>query len=168
MHGGIGPELDNLNLIDAIPKPTTIDEDKGLMTALLWSDPHDEEVEEAEWEFNQTRNVGWLFGKKAFEQCLRDCNILMIVRAHQVAMDGYEFKFDKRLVTVFSAPNYELNDNHAAVLRIKPKTTSGFDKDNVEVECSIHVLNQGASITKTRTRLDPRVKNDGVFQILKK
>ncbi|OEH79174.1 protein phosphatase catalytic subunit [Cyclospora cayetanensis] len=33
-------------------------------------------------------------------------NIEIIARAHQLVMDGYKWWFDKRLVTVWSAPNY--------------------------------------------------------------
>jgi diadenosine tetraphosphatase ApaH/serine/threonine PP2A family protein phosphatase len=41
----------------------------------------------------------------------------IVVRAHQVVEDGYEFFGDKSLVTVFSAPNYcDEFDNSSSVL----------------------------------------------------
>ena len=30
----------------------------------------------------------------------------LICRAHQVVEDGYEFQSDRKIVTIFSAPNY--------------------------------------------------------------
>jgi serine/threonine-protein phosphatase PP1 catalytic subunit len=44
----------------------------------------------------------------------------LVVRAHQVVEDGFEFFADRQLVTIFTAPNYcgELDSNfaHAAAL----------------------------------------------------
>jgi len=51
-------------------------------------------------------------------------DIDLIVRAHQVVFDGYEFFAGKQLITVFSAPNYcgEF-DNKAGVLFIDETLT---------------------------------------------
>lgn len=52
------------------------------------------------------RGAGWIFGEDATKKFLADNSIDLIVRAHQLAMDGYKTYFDGRLVTVWSAPNY--------------------------------------------------------------
>ena len=46
---------------------------------------------------------------------------LVCRRAHQVVEDGYEFFGSRRLVTIFSAPNYcgEF-DNAGAIMQIHP------------------------------------------------
>ena len=40
------------------------------------------------------------------EQFNRTNNVALICRAHQLVMEGYKKIFSKRLVTVWSAPNY--------------------------------------------------------------
>ena len=37
---------------------------------------------------------------------IKDFNIDLIARAHMVVEDGYEFFDERKLVTLFSAPNY--------------------------------------------------------------
>lgn len=50
-----------------------------------------------------------------------------MVRAHQVVEDGYEFFADRKLVTVFSAPNYcEEFDNSGAIMKIDEDLTCSF------------------------------------------
>jgi len=52
------------------------------------------------------RHAHLYFGKDVVESFLRRHDLDLIVRAHQVVEDGYEFFAKRELVTVFSAPNY--------------------------------------------------------------
>ena len=63
-------------------------------------------------------------------QFLRRHDLDLVVRAHQVVEDGYEFFAGRELVTVFSAPNYcgEF-DNAAGMLLV-----------NEDLVCSFKVL----------------------------
>ena len=59
MHGGLSPDLRNLNSISEITRPTDIP-DSGLLCDLLWSDPDKETLEFDE----NDRGVSWVFGEK--------------------------------------------------------------------------------------------------------
>lgn len=52
------------------------------------------------------RGVSFVFGADVVCSFLEDHDLDLIVRAHQVVEDGYEFFAGRRLVTLFSAPNY--------------------------------------------------------------
>ena len=73
------------------------------MCDLLWSDP-DSNVEG--WDENFERGVSYVYGSEVLQRFLKKHDLDLICRAHQVVEDGYEFYFDKQLVTVFSAPDY--------------------------------------------------------------
>ncbi|GJN31928.1 hypothetical protein PR202_gb20387 [Eleusine coracana subsp. coracana] len=91
MHGGLSPELNSLDQINDIERPTEIpDEDKLV-------------------EFLEKNDLD------------------LVCRAHQVVEDGYEFFAQRRLVTIFSAPNYcgEF-DNVGALLSIDESLMCSF------------------------------------------
>lgn len=101
IHGGLSPDLKNLDQIRRIARPTEIP-DSGLLCDLLWADP---ESDVSGWGAND-RGVSFTFGCDVVEAFLRKHDFDLIVRAHQVVEDGYEFFANRQLVTVFSAPNY--------------------------------------------------------------
>jgi len=54
-------------------------------------------------------------------------SLSLVVRAHQVVEDGYEFFHRRSLVTLFSAPNYcGQFDNAAAVMNVAEDLTCAF------------------------------------------
>jgi serine/threonine-protein phosphatase PP1 catalytic subunit len=76
--------------------------DSGIVCDLLWSDPQ-REVDG--WEENDC-GVSFTFGKDVVDKFLQKHELNLICRAHQVVEDVYEFFAQRRLVTLFSAPNY--------------------------------------------------------------
>ena len=52
------------------------------------------------------RGVSFTFGPDVVVEFLNRHELDLVVRAHQVVEDGYEFFAKRELVTVFSAPNY--------------------------------------------------------------
>ncbi|XP_064392436.1 serine/threonine-protein phosphatase alpha-2 isoform [Halichondria panicea] len=101
-HGGLSPDLQSMEQIRRIMRPTDVP-DQGLLCDLLWSDP-DKEVTTG-WGEND-RGVSFTFGNDIVSKFLNKHDMDLICRAHQVVEDGYEFFAKRQLVTLFSAPNY--------------------------------------------------------------
>jgi serine/threonine-protein phosphatase PP1 catalytic subunit len=122
MHGGISPDLTSLDKIRKIVRPTEVP-DKGLLCDLLWSDP-DKNVDG--WGTNE-RGVSVTFNENIVNKMVEDLDIDLICRAHQVVENGYDFFADKKLVTVFSAPNYcNQFDNAGGMMIVDENLICGF------------------------------------------
>lgn len=101
MHGGLSPDLQSMEQIRRIMRPTDVP-DTGLLCDLLWSDP-DKDL--SGWGEND-RGVSFTFGGEVVQKFLHKHDMDLVCRAHQVVEDGYEFFAKRQLVTLFSAPNY--------------------------------------------------------------
>mmetsp|Transcript_9288 Transcript_9288/g.23048 ORF Transcript_9288/g.23048 Transcript_9288/m.23048 type:complete len:383 (-) Transcript_9288:57-1205(-) len=132
IHGGLSPELRSMSQIERIKRPCEIPE-YGMLCDFLWADPSNEVISWAE----SDRGVSFVFGKKVVDNFMEKHGMDLVVRAHQVVAKGYEFFAKRKLVTVFSAPNYMNEfDNSGAVLAV--------DEDLL---CSFQIL-QGRGATK--------------------
>ncbi|KAF7258754.1 hypothetical protein EG68_03773 [Paragonimus skrjabini miyazakii] len=124
-HGGLSPDLQNLDQIRRIQRPTDVP-DTGLLCDLLWSDPNPDVTGWVE----STRNVSFNFGVDVVSKFLQRHDLDLICRAHEVVEDGYEFFGRRQLVTIFSAPNYCLDFNNAG----------GMMKVDENLTCSFQIL----------------------------
>ncbi|KAK8682194.1 hypothetical protein V6N13_054588 [Hibiscus sabdariffa] len=122
MHGGLSPELRNLDQIRKLKRPSDVPE-SGLLCDLLWSDP----IKDIQGWGHNDRGVSYIFGADRVIDCLKRLDLDLICRAHQVVEDGYEFFADRQLVTIFSAPNYcgEF-DNAAAMMNVDETLICSF------------------------------------------
>ena len=125
IHGGLSPDMESPDDLKRVARPVDVP-DTGLLCDTLWSDP-DKDI--SGWAEND-RGVSYTFGADIVSKFLQKHDYDLIVRAHQVVEDGYEFFGDRTLVTVFSAPNYcgEF-DNCGAMMSV-----------DAELMCSFQVL----------------------------
>ncbi|CAO3590881.1 unnamed protein product [Absidia cylindrospora] len=122
MHGGLSPDLQSMEQIRRVMRPTDVP-DTGLLCDLLWADP-DKDING--WSEND-RGVSFTFGADIVSRFLQKHDMDLICRAHQVVEDGYEFFAKRQLVTLFSAPNYcgEF-DNNAAMMSVDETLMCSF------------------------------------------
>ncbi|KAL2527742.1 Serine/threonine-protein phosphatase PP1 isozyme 4 [Abeliophyllum distichum] len=129
IHGGLSPDLHNLDQIRNILRPTDVP-DSGLLCDLLWSDPR---REVKGWGMNDMGN-SYTFGPDKVTEFLTEHGLDLICRAHEVMEDGYEFFANTQLVTIFSAPNFRGEyDNAGAILSV-----------DETLVCSFEILSPGA------------------------
>ena len=114
LHGGLfskeGVTIDELKKLErGIDIPS-----EGLMTELLWSDPR----EEKGW-IPSDRGAGIFFGEDVTEKFLNENNLKLLIRSHEVKMEGYEIQHSGKTITVFSAPNYyDMTGNKGAIIQV--------------------------------------------------
>jgi len=122
MHGGLSPEISNMDQVRRIVRPTDVP-DTGIICDLLWADP-DKDI--AGWA-ESDRGVSFIFGPDVVTSFLQKQDMDLICRAHQVVEDGYEFFAKRQLITLFSAPNYcgEF-DNAGAMMSIDETLMCSF------------------------------------------
>ena len=80
-HGGLSPDLQSMEQIRRIMRPTDVP-DQGLLCDLLWSDPDKDTMG---WGEND-RGVSFTFGAEVVAKFLHKHDFDLICRAHQVNM----------------------------------------------------------------------------------
>jgi len=122
VHAGLSPDLQSMKQIQDVMRPTDVP-DAGLLCDLMWSDP---DADITGWAEND-RGVSYTFGADVVSKFLQKHDFDLVVRAHQVVEDGYEFFADRQLVTIFTAPNYcgEF-DNAGAVMAVDESLMCSF------------------------------------------
>ncbi|OHT09631.1 Ser/Thr protein phosphatase [Tritrichomonas foetus] len=116
VHGGLSPEMTNVEEIKGIQRPTAIP-DCGILADLLWSDPS---PDTENWGPND-RGETFTWGLKVAQDFMDWNDLTRIVRGHQMAQNGIDFPFfpDRSVITVFTASNYAGRyDNVAAFVEV--------------------------------------------------
>jgi len=121
-HGGLfsrdGVTLDELRKIDRVREPP----ESGPMCEMLWSDPGP-----MPGRHPSKRGVGVAFGADVTKRFLKDNDLELVVRSHEVKDEGFEVDHDGCLITVFSAPNYcDQMGNKGAFIRFESDMVPHF------------------------------------------
>ncbi|SCW02359.1 LAFE_0F04698g1_1 [Lachancea fermentati] len=116
MHGGLSSDpnvdLNDFKKIDRFSQPPR----DGPFMELLWSDP-----QVANGLGPSQRGLGFAFGPDITASFLSKNKLSKIFRSHEVRMGGVEFEHNKKLVTVFSAPNYcDAQGNLGGIIHVVP------------------------------------------------
>ncbi|KAL4112183.1 hypothetical protein QTP88_016020 [Uroleucon formosanum] len=125
-HGGLSPDLHHMAQINRIRRPATVPR-SGVLCDLLWSDPAAGPIQG--WRKNVRRNVSYVFGADRVADFLSRFRFQLVVRAHQCVEGGYQFFAGRKLVTVFSAPDYNGYGLPGAVMSV-----------NKHVECTFQLI----------------------------
>ena len=119
VHGGISPSLKNVDDILQMAKPHELS-GYGVFTDMVWSDPG---MDVQEYAPNE-RGCGYIYGPKAITRFLDDNGLDLLVRSHEMCLDGVAWPYANddetvdRCLTVFSTSNYCFRGNSGAILHI--------------------------------------------------
>ncbi|OHS97093.1 Serine/threonine-protein phosphatase 4 catalytic subunit [Tritrichomonas foetus] len=131
VHGGLSPKLSFIDELVPLKRNYEIESNDNIVSDILWSDP-EEKVHC--WKASP-RGAGFLFGEEQVDKFMQLNRIKLIARSHQLAMDGFQYFFYQKLVTVWSAPNYEYRmGNKSTVMKIDSESFP----DNIFVEFPVH------------------------------
>jgi len=122
-HGGLSPKINTLDDINKLNRVVEIP-NEGAICDLMWSDP-----DEREGWGSSPRGAGFTFGANITEQWNERNGLCLTARAHQLVMEGYHWCHNKKLITLFSAPNYSYRcGNKAAIMELP---SIDIDKSNI-------------------------------------
>jgi diadenosine tetraphosphatase ApaH/serine/threonine PP2A family protein phosphatase/Ca2+-binding EF-hand superfamily protein len=115
VHGGLprrkGATIDDIRRIQRfrqIPMPEhSQPEEDEMFQDLMWSDPWDNDG----WKESE-RGAGVLFGPDVTEEFVKNNGLSLVIRSHEECIKGYEEHHGGKLVTVFSASNYDGPDTN--------------------------------------------------------
>ncbi|KAI6205489.1 hypothetical protein M3Y94_00797900 [Aphelenchoides besseyi] len=123
MHGGISEDLRDFRQLEKIERPCDIP-DLGILADLTWADP-DPNIQNYD---ESPRGAARIFGATALKNFCNALGLELVVRAHQVVTEGYEFFGEnRRLTTIFSAPYYcNQFENAASILNVSKDMEISF------------------------------------------
>ncbi|KAI5147958.1 serine/threonine-protein phosphatase 4 catalytic subunit [Enteropsectra breve] len=114
VHGGISPRT-AISRLQRIQRFEALGKD-SIFFDIMWSDPYYQDGAAP-----NPRGKGFLFGEDILKQFLIKNNVQILIRSHQLAIEGFKWDFNNLCLTIWSAPNYMGKClNPASILVIEP------------------------------------------------
>jgi serine/threonine-protein phosphatase 2B catalytic subunit len=140
MHGGFSPDLHNISQLFVIDRFIETPP-RGLFCDILWSDPDPNPSQGSGFRPNDARGCSYYYSNEAVADFLLNNNLLSLIRAHEVQLEGFKTGPPMKgmtipsHITIFSAPNYcDQYGNRGAILNIESDT----DFNIVQFDASPH------------------------------
>ncbi|KAL4481156.1 hypothetical protein ABPG72_015111 [Tetrahymena utriculariae] len=103
VHAGLSHQINDIGQILNVKDDENSLVQQGPAYHLLWNEP---EESEGQWTFSESISQIY-FGKQVTKKFLHKNNLKLILRAHEYQKNGYNFMHDKKLCSIFSAPNQD-------------------------------------------------------------
>eukprot|EP01129_Flabellula_baltica_P007355 TRINITY_DN2854_c0_g2_i1.p1 TRINITY_DN2854_c0_g2~~TRINITY_DN2854_c0_g2_i1.p1 ORF type:complete len:310 (-),score=61.88 TRINITY_DN2854_c0_g2_i1:3-932(-) len=136
VHAGLSEDLASIEQIQEMDRFCDVPM-SGLMTDLLWSDPHDDDG----WK-ESPRGASKLWGPEETKSFCSENNLKYIIRSHQLVMEGAKWTHEQKVLTIFSSANYCMScQNDGGYARI----SETLEPSIFTYPSSIHDQNQDLS-----------------------
>lgn len=116
VHGGISPNLKNVESISLISRPIYTYTKNRILFDMMWADPTDQAFDYCD--SKRGKNQVHDFGINPFQKFLEINHFSKMIRGHECFIAGFNTMFENKLVTVFSCSNYQKVQNNAAILSV--------------------------------------------------
>jgi len=111
LHGGLPTKIHNLQEIAEADK---LHPEKPFLEEILWNDP-DETVKGV---YPSPRGAGNLFGKTITQEILKRLDAKILIRAHEIANEGFKINHDGKILTLSSLKGPPYFNSNGAYLEL--------------------------------------------------
>jgi protein phosphatase len=102
VHGGVPIEPISLKEINDLPKADLL-LSNPIIKQMLWNDPRENVTNHT---YSMRGDGVYLYGKEVVDNFLKQNNLKMIIRAHEVIPDGHIYLFNKKLLSIFTSEDF--------------------------------------------------------------
>ncbi|KAK2953714.1 putative Serine/threonine-protein phosphatase PP1 isozyme 7 [Blattamonas nauphoetae] len=106
---------------------------------LMWNDASRQDDQEQTWVPNSQRRCGYWFNNVVVDNFCKQNGLKLIVRGHEVCTDGFDYFAKRKLITLFSAPQYCGMDNSGAIMDVRGDGQVSLEMIRSGVVESIHM-----------------------------